>query len=255
MIRKCGQWSVHEKFPNPRSKIRQQLRKKRRASTDGLCHLAHAEPTHGRRPDLLARAPDRSHRASALRISQRRNPLFPTGLLATLLENETMKTIIAAVDFSDATPAVVKMTSDLARRFHAHVLLFHVIEPMPGAYTYGLSPDEYHMMAEILEESRRRSSELLEKMIVTVKLTVPAVSYKIGYGSPLQALLTRVSDYGADLVVVGAHGHGAVGALVLGSVPSALIRQSSIPTLVVPATYRPEIAQEEYSRRPDAVAY
>ena len=39
----------------------------------------------------------------------------------------------------------------------------------------------------------------------------------------------------ADLVVVGAHGHGAMAALLLGSVAEGLVRKAAVPTLVVPA--------------------
>jgi nucleotide-binding universal stress UspA family protein len=36
-------------------------------------------------------------------------------------------------------------------------------------------------------------------------------------------------------VVVGAHGHGAMAALLLGSVAEGLVRKAAVPTLVVPA--------------------
>ena len=40
-----------------------------------------------------------------------------------------MKTIIVAVDFSNATPRVTQIAVDLAKSFGADLQLFHVIEP------------------------------------------------------------------------------------------------------------------------------
>ena len=40
---------------------------------------------------------------------------------------------------------------------------------------------------------------------------------------------------GADLVVLGSHGHGIVASLLLGSVAEGMVRKSIVPTLVVPA--------------------
>jgi len=48
-------------------------------------------------------------------------------------------------------------------------------------------------------------------------------------------VLDYVKEVGADLVVLGAHGHGAVAALLLGSVAEGLVRKAVVPTLVVPA--------------------
>lgn len=148
---------------------------------------------------------------------------------------EPIRLIIASVDFSDATPSVVKVATDMARRLGANLLLLHVIEPIPGAFTYGLAPDKYPVMAELLEESRRRASAVLGKWVAKVRKEVPGAGSGISYGSPLDSLLVRAEELGADLVVVGSHGHGALGSLLPGITAASLVRRSIIPTLIVPA--------------------
>jgi nucleotide-binding universal stress UspA family protein len=37
-----------------------------------------------------------------------------------------------------------------------------------------------------------------------------------------------------DVVVIGTHGHGAVAALLIGSVAEGLVRKAVCPTLVIP---------------------
>ena len=54
-----------------------------------------------------------------------------------------MKTIVVAVDFSNATPGVLEMASELAKAFGAQLRLFHVVEPEPSYTAYGFTPDEF----------------------------------------------------------------------------------------------------------------
>ena len=37
-----------------------------------------------------------------------------------------------------------------------------------------------------------------------------------------------------DMVIVGTHGHSAIGSVLMGSVASGLVRQAKVPVLVVP---------------------
>ena len=49
--------------------------------------------------------------------------------------------------------------------------------------------------------------------------------------SPVTALLTEADD--ADLLVVGARGHGGFAGLVLGSVTDQVVRHATCPVVVV----------------------
>lgn len=60
----------------------------------------------------------------------------------------------------------------------------------------------------------------------------PSVEMAVLPGDP-RAVLRNVSD-GADLLVVGARGHGVLDRLLLGSVASALAHHPTVPTIVVP---------------------
>jgi nucleotide-binding universal stress UspA family protein len=146
-----------------------------------------------------------------------------------------MKAIVAAVDFSNATPAVVKIATDLAHSFGADLELFHVIEPEPSYTAYGFTPDEFPAMNAFQEESRRRAALKLEELLAAVRVDLPEATSRMAEGSPLHSLLERVKEGGADFVVVGSHGHGAIAALLLGSVAEGLARKATVPTLIVPA--------------------
>jgi nucleotide-binding universal stress UspA family protein len=146
-----------------------------------------------------------------------------------------MRTIVAAVDFSDATPGVVKIATELAKSFGADLELFHVIEPEPSYTAYGFTADEFPAMNAFQEESKRRAVLKLEELLAAVRVDRPKATSRMAVGSPLYSLLERVKEGGADFVVVGSHGHGAIAALLLGSVAEGLARKATVPTLIVPA--------------------
>lgn len=146
-----------------------------------------------------------------------------------------MKNIIVAVDFSNATPGVTQIAVDLAKAFGANLELFHVIEPEPSYTAYGFTPDEFPAMYAFQEEARRRAAEKLEELLTKVRTDVPTATSKMTEGSPLRSLLERVKESSADLVVLGSHGHGAIAALLIGSVAEGMVRKSTVPTLIVPA--------------------
>ena len=145
-----------------------------------------------------------------------------------------MKTIVAAVDFSNATPGVIEMACGLAKAFGAKLRLFHAVEPEPSYTAYGFTPDEFPAMNAFHEEAKRRATEKLEELLTTVKVDVPNATSHMTEGSPLHALLAHVKDSGADFVVIGSHGHGVIASLLLGSVAEGMVRKATVPTLVVP---------------------
>lgn len=147
-----------------------------------------------------------------------------------------MKTIIAAVDFSNATPSVVENAVSLAKGFGASLQLFHSVEPEPGYATYGFTMAEFPAMGELHEETRRRATRLLADLLTTVQQDLPGATSHMAAGSPLHELLEHIKRTAADFVVVGSHGHGVIGSLLLGSVAEGMVRKATVPTLIVPAS-------------------
>lgn len=146
-----------------------------------------------------------------------------------------MKTIVVAVDFSNATPGVLEMASGLAKAFGAQLHLFHVVEPEPSYTAYGFTPDEFPALHAYQEEAKRRAAAKMEELLAQVSPELPSATTQIAEGSPLHALLDYVKECGADFVVLGSHGHGVIASLLLGSVAEGMVRKATVPTLIVPA--------------------
>lgn len=145
-----------------------------------------------------------------------------------------MKTIVAAVDFSPGTPLVVDMATSLAKAFGADLHLFHAIAPEPAFVTYGFTAAEFPPMSGLREEIRTRCNQKVGELLARARVDVPQATSIITEGAPLTELIEYVKRGGADFVVIGSHGHGVLGALLLGSVAEGMVRKATVPTLVVP---------------------
>jgi nucleotide-binding universal stress UspA family protein len=56
-------------------------------------------------------------------------------------------------------------------------------------------------------------------------------SYKVGAAAEL--IVKAAAAGRSDLIVMGSHGHGALGSLVLGSVTNGVLARSTVPVLVI----------------------
>jgi nucleotide-binding universal stress UspA family protein len=146
-----------------------------------------------------------------------------------------MKKIIAAIDFSNATSAVLPAATEIAKAFGAELHLLHVIEPEPTYTAYGLSPSEFPAIHEFHMESRKRAQKALDDVAAGISTPQFKPTAHLADGSPLLELEAKIKEIGADLVILGSHGHSVIASLILGSVAEGMVRKSIIPTLVIPA--------------------
>ncbi len=147
-----------------------------------------------------------------------------------------MKTIITALDFSDASPAVLEAAIDMATKQQATLHIIHVLEPSPSYTAYGMTPEEFPAIQVFQQESQKRAEARLNLAVNQAKTVISDVRAELALGSPLTAIIDYAKNIHADLIVIGTHGHGAVAALLIGSVAEGLVRKAVCPTLVIPCS-------------------
>lgn len=145
-----------------------------------------------------------------------------------------MKTIIAALDFSDSTTLVLDAAIAQAQLQQAKLLLVHVIEPLPSYTAYGMTPDEYPMIQQFQDNSQKYAETQLQSASNQACAQVAEVNSLCIVGLALTTLCQQVEQHQASMIVLGTHGHGVIGSLLLGSVAEGMVRRALCPTLVVP---------------------
>jgi nucleotide-binding universal stress UspA family protein len=145
-----------------------------------------------------------------------------------------MKTIVTALDFSDASESVLAAAISIAKSQQACLHIVHVMEPEPSYTAYGMTPEEFPAIQVFQQESQKRAEAKLNQAVTTAKEQLSDVRAELMVGSALHSIIDYVHKTAADLVVLGTHGHGAVAALLIGSVAEGLVRKAVCPTLVIP---------------------
>jgi nucleotide-binding universal stress UspA family protein len=139
------------------------------------------------------------------------------------------RSILVALDDSRLAHAALERAIAIATSSGAWLTLLHVIEPphpppLAAAQLGVLIPPEPYEQAE----------NLLERAAARVPETIPVHTLLL-HGPAADQILWRVNAAGHDLVVIGSHGRGLVGSLVLGSLSRAIVRRSHVPVVVVQA--------------------
>ena len=142
-----------------------------------------------------------------------------------------MKTILVSVDFSDATEVVLERARELARQGDSHVWLLHVADPDPDFVGFDVGPESVRgqVAAELREEHRAIQAHAKKLRDAGFEATALLVR-----GATVPTILSEAEKLGADVLVVGTHGRGALARAVLGSVSTGLIAKAHVPVLVVP---------------------
>ena len=143
--------------------------------------------------------------------------------------------ILAAVDFSAVTRAVLGTLGRIARAIPAKVFLVHVAPPDPAFVGYGAGPKAVRGQVAAEHHTRHQQLQALADELRAGGVDATALLLQ---GATVDTLLAEAQKLSADLIVLGSHGHGAVHRLLVGSVAEGVVGRSELPVLLVPARLR-----------------
>ena len=137
------------------------------------------------------------------------------------------KSIVWANDGSEAAQRALPLVKEMARPGGATITIVHVVERVEGSG--GVGPTRRVDEPQLQAELERLASEL-EQDGFNASLYINA---DVG-ARPANEIIKQAHEVGADLIVVGSHGHTIIGGLLLGSVAYRLLHVAPCPVLVVP---------------------
>lgn len=146
-----------------------------------------------------------------------------------------MKTLLVPLDFSESTQAVLDHAAALARILPARLIVLHVTEPVATYIPVGASMDVLSATPPPLAvENTDAQQEKVARIVEPLKATGLEVEAVASLGLAVDEILDQASQYGADYIVLGSHGHGALYHLFSGSVVNGVLKNARCPVLVVP---------------------
>lgn len=142
-----------------------------------------------------------------------------------------IRRILVPTDFSDPAEAALRYAKALAEEFGSTLHLMHVV-PEPYIYPWGTEISTMPLV-DLLTSSETQAADRLKTLVDETGTLKGRVKTITAIGTPVDKILQQVADDGIDLVVMGTHGRGAVGHLLLGSVAERIVRRSPVPVLTV----------------------
>ncbi|WP_431955833.1 universal stress protein [Nocardia lijiangensis] len=143
--------------------------------------------------------------------------------------------VVVGVDGSAQSLTAVRWAAEYAAHHRSPLQLIHALG-VPTDFGPGMAGPIFD-----IESWRRAGHNLLATATDTARTAaVPIATIEIfpvlADAAPVPVLRDRAAD--ARLLVVGTHGHGAFGRILLGSVSTALARHANGPVAVIPETER-----------------
>jgi len=144
----------------------------------------------------------------------------------------TVRTVLVAVDFSDAAADAVRYADELTRPFDATLHLLHVVpDPLQQPWAIEAPGLDFPGLAD---QWRTDAVSRLEALRTSLGLDSSRTRLEVGTGPPHKVIGDYAVEQGVNLIVLGSHGHGPVVHFLLGSVAERVLRQSTCPVLIVP---------------------
>jgi nucleotide-binding universal stress UspA family protein len=139
-----------------------------------------------------------------------------------------IRTILYPTDFSEHSDYAFQLACSLARDYGACLFVLHVLERPLLAYTGVMTaPPSPPPSAE----ERQAVQEKLHRIEPPDPTT--RVEHLLEEGDPATAILQVAQERKCDLIVLGTHGRGGLGRLLMGSVAEQVVRKASCPVLTV----------------------
>jgi nucleotide-binding universal stress UspA family protein len=144
------------------------------------------------------------------------------------------KRILVPVDGSATSRAGLERAIGLAKAGRARLRLVHVVDE--NAVMQGIEPalNVGDLLDGLVEDGRKI---VAESAAVARRRGVKAdtVLYELHIGRVADRILREAAKWRADVIVMGTHGRGGLGRLVMGSDAESVVRESRVPVLLVKA--------------------
>jgi nucleotide-binding universal stress UspA family protein len=143
-------------------------------------------------------------------------------------------TILIATDLGTGAMDTVKYAFALGTRYGARIVLLHVVPPPMAFFGPMEAPWPGAVDMEGLAERVEKDGLNRLESLVPAKLSQGCqVEFLVRRGNPSAVILDAASEHKAELVVVGAHGHGSIDLGWVGSTCHRVLRAAKCPVLAV----------------------
>jgi nucleotide-binding universal stress UspA family protein len=141
----------------------------------------------------------------------------------------TIKSIVCGVDFSPASPGVLRAAMALAERERVPLTVLHVLDPLL-VQAARIEYEEGLIEASVDRDLKALIAQAAEGLSIDPR----AVRRLLRVGAPDGEILAQAAENPPTLVVMGTHGLSGVRRLFFGSTAARVIARATMPVLALP---------------------
>jgi nucleotide-binding universal stress UspA family protein len=155
--------------------------------------------------------------------SQRREPDGSTDVVAA----DSIRRLMLATDLSPASEPAAKEAIRLAVGHSAELIVLSVIDPhrlrLPGG-----------RFLRRVDQERARVEAAIQAIVIRARAAGVRATFLVWEGDPAESILAASESEDVDAIVLGSHGRGLLGRLVLGSTSARVAEDAHCRVLVIP---------------------
>jgi nucleotide-binding universal stress UspA family protein len=150
---------------------------------------------------------------------------------------EGIKRILAAIDFSQYSPQVLRFAVDLTQELKAQLVVVNVLNQR-DVQAIEMVQREFpgQSVSQFVKAATAERVNLFEKLLAEAGAASVGAKKLIKVGVPFKEILNAVDEEKADLLIMGTKGRGNVADALFGSTAEKVFRRCPIPLVSV----RPE---------------
>ena len=137
--------------------------------------------------------------------------------------------LLCPVDFSEPSRAALRYAAAIADHFGALLTVVTVDDPLltEVAATTGRVPP-------LAQESQEELRKFVDESLPDPSSGPKTIALRVAVGKPAPEILRAAQEVGAELIIIGSHGHRGVRKMFFGSTTERVLRETTTPVLVTP---------------------
>jgi universal stress protein A len=151
--------------------------------------------------------------------------------------------IICPVDFSEGSRAALNYAGVIADHFGARLLVVSVDDPLLAAAA------ENAGLPSLAQETAGELRRFVERTVPGAPSSAATVEFQVGVGKPATEILRLAAQGRAELLVMSSQGRSGVSKTFFGSTTERVLRETTIPVLVIPKNADRVVSITDISRR------
>ena len=150
--------------------------------------------------------------------------------------------VLCPIDFSDASRGALRYAAVLAEYFEAELRVMTVADPLLTE-----AAELSSTTAQVLDATQKELRTFCQESLVPGK-NVQSIRFEVASGKPAVEILRLARDRPPDIIVMSTHGLTGVRKLFFGSTTERVLRETTVPVLLTPATDPGPLRVEDVKR-------